>query len=154
MRPRISIRGSVRPSVRRSVRRSVTRFFKWADNGWKWSEMTRKTVCKWSKLVKKSSELSQNVPRCPKIPKWPLQTHRCPNGLVYTTNINHESVNESTFVRTRSVFENIKNWIRGFIWPDQRSHPLDRVRLCYYWVQFWDSKFEMWTWISASAILK
>ena len=40
MRPRISIRGSVRPSVRPSV----TRFFQWADNGGKWSEMTGKTV--------------------------------------------------------------------------------------------------------------
>ena len=44
MRPRISIRRSVRLSVRLSVRRSVTRFFQWADNGWKWSEMTGKTV--------------------------------------------------------------------------------------------------------------
>ena len=31
---------------------------------------------KCSKLFKKASEMPQNVP------KWPLQTHRCPNGLV------------------------------------------------------------------------
>ena len=43
-----SVRRSVCRSVRRSVRPSVcssgTRFFKWADNVWKWSEMTGKTI--------------------------------------------------------------------------------------------------------------
>ena len=150
MRPRISIRGSVRPSVRPSVRRSVRpsvrrsvgpsvrrsvrpeRVFsnepimdensrKWLGKQSKWSQLVKmsselslnvpkclkmsKNVkkCpepimgengpKWlgkqskcSKLVKKSSGLSQNVPKCPKMPQnvpiYPLQAHRCPNGLV------------------------------------------------------------------------
>ena len=37
---------------------------------------------KCSKLIKQSSELSQNVPSCPKMSQNPLQTHHCPNGLV------------------------------------------------------------------------
>ena len=48
-----------------SVDPSRTRFFQWADYERKWSEMTKKTVLhlpQCSKLVKKSSELSQNVP--------------------------------------------------------------------------------------------
>ena len=81
MRPRISIRGSFRPSVRPSVRLEHV-FFNEQIVGGKWSEMTRKTVPtrrkvfrivpKWSKCPK----MSKNVQKCP------LQTHRCPNGLV------------------------------------------------------------------------
>ena len=65
-----SVRWSVGQSVRRSmawVRWSVTRFCNepiMDENGRKW----RGKPSKWSKLVKKSSELSQNVPSCPKMP--------------------------------------------------------------------------------------
>ena len=73
MRPRISIRGSVHPSVGPSVRNAF--FFNepiMGENGRKGLE--KQSKC--SKCVKKSSELSQNVPKCP------TQTHRCMNGLV------------------------------------------------------------------------
>ena len=62
MRPCISIRGSVRPSVgpsRGFCNEPIT-----DENYRKWLGKQSK----WSKLVKKSSELSQNVSKCPKIP--------------------------------------------------------------------------------------
>ena len=64
----LSFRGSVNPSVRGPVWTAF--FFQWADYGRKWSEMTRKPVLhlpQFSKLVKKSSGLSRNVPKCPKM---------------------------------------------------------------------------------------
>ena len=69
-----SIRPSVRWSVRRSVGPSVTRFFLMSRL---WKKIVGKQS-KRSKLVKKSSELSQisqNVH---------FRKHRCPNGLVYS----------------------------------------------------------------------
>ena len=73
---------SVCLSVRGSVCLSGPRFFQWADYGRKWSEMNRKTVLMLHTSRKvfwidpKCFQMSQNVPKCP------LQTHRCPNGLV------------------------------------------------------------------------
>ena len=47
------------------------------ENGRKWLGKQ----CKWSKLVKKSSEMSQ---MSQVVPKCPLQTHRCPNSFYPT----------------------------------------------------------------------
>ena len=91
MRPHISIRGSVRRSIGPSVSPSVgpsvgTRFFsQWVKYGGKWSVITRKTVyylqtcLRVVRIVTKCPKMSQNVPN---VPKCPIQTHHCPNGLV------------------------------------------------------------------------
>ena len=65
-----SVRGSVGPSVRPSTRPSVPASVRpsvrqWVNFGRKWAEMTEQSKC--SKLVWKSSKLSQNVLKCPKM---------------------------------------------------------------------------------------
>ena len=79
MRPCISIRGSVRPSVGPSGMRFI---FQWADYGWNdWEHSLNAPNS--SKSLLNCPKLSQNVPKCP------LQTHHCPNGLVFYLSIHH-----------------------------------------------------------------
>ena len=78
MRLRISIKGSVRPSIRPSVRPYVTRFFKRADYGRIWSEMTGKTV----KMLQTRQKVFRIVPKCPKTSQMSNSDAWLCNGLV------------------------------------------------------------------------
>ena len=64
------------------ARELLTVWCLWADDGWKWSEVTGKTV----QMLQARQKVFSIVPECPKmsqdVPKCPLWTHLCPNWLV------------------------------------------------------------------------
>ena len=84
----LSVHPSIRPSVHPSVGPLVCNtFFPWAEFG-------KKMVENYWEHSLKCLDMIRNIPSTPYIspksirkvfrivPKWPIQTHRCPNGLV------------------------------------------------------------------------
>ena len=99
---------SVRPSVRRSVRNAF--FFNepiMGENGWIWigkqSPLPMPQRPKLFRIVPKCSRMSQ-IPHI--VPKWPVQTHHCPNGLdlvARTFKVCHCAVSQSRTMHQNGI---------------------------------------------------